>query len=76
MSPDPLESPDARAWLSARREAPVPAGFVPRPPGGPLRTAGRLAHMRLDWLRAVAVLTGGAWFLARLAGLLLPFTTR
>jgi hypothetical protein len=80
MTDDPLESPEARAWRDARREAHVPAGFAARVSEARPRTAalpcGARAQDVPGLLRATAVAVGGAWLLARLAGLFLPFAIR
>ncbi len=73
MTDDPLDSPAARAWRLARREAQAPPDFAARvlAAGRPAEGAGLGAP---PWLRWAALTAGGAWFVARLAGLFLVFS--
>ncbi len=77
MTDDPLDGPEAGAWRRARREAPAPAGFSARvlaatsPASGPTRPRERTAVRRA--LETTALALGGAYFLARVAGLFLVF---
>lgn len=69
---DPLDGPDARAWRLARREALASPDFTARVLAA-ARPAPRPALAPPRWLRWAALTAGGAWFVARLAGLFLVF---
>lgn len=80
MSDDPLDDPAAKVWRLARQEAPAPQGFAVRVLAarrlegtGPLREPTR-PRPRLRWLEVAALAAGGAWFVARVAGLFLVFS--
>jgi hypothetical protein len=74
MNADPLD-PALAAWCASRRESHAPAGCLAHALA--LLTPPRPAQpVRSDRWRAPALAAGGAWLLARLASLLLPFLVR
>lgn len=78
MSDDPLDSPAARAWRLSRQEGIAPPDFAARVLAARARSSTSAPlprrRARLRWLEVAALTAGGAWFVARVAGLFLVFS--